>query len=828
MPVIGAASSPFIPLNAMPTTEPTPAGSPNTPVDSRYYLAVVAGAGWLIGIGLASLAPLGVLYWLLAAGAALVAAIAFWRVGRVGLALAGLAALALGGARYVAATPPADPGRIDFYAGATGVKLAGRVAAEPELGDTRARLRVAAAELVMDGRVLPVAGDILVETRRYPIIGYGASLRLTGDLEALDALDNADYAAYLGRQGIRAIMRFPEVAVVAGEGGSPLYRAMLAARERGRAVIRAALPEPQAALLTGILLGDDSGLPDTTADAFQATGMTHIIAISGFNIVIIIGLLDWLTGAFLPRRPATLIVMLLLILYAVLVGAAPSVVRATVMGITYLLGLRLLGRRTLAVAGLFVAAALMTLFDPLALWSVGFQLSFAATLGLMLYASAWTRRIERGAEALLTPRAQPAVKRLLGEGLTVTLAAQVLTVPLLLYHFGRLSLASLPANLLALPAQPGVMLTGGLALLAGLIHPAAGRIAALPAWLFLTYTVGVIHWLARAPGASIPLALSPGGLLAVYAAIAGLTLLAALPRERRRDLLGRVHIGRRAGVALGVVAVLALLGLFWLRERPDGRLHVAFLDVGQGDAILIQTPAGRQVLVDGGRYPSRLLEELGEQMPFWDRSLDVVIATHPDADHADGLISAVERYDVAQLVTNGADGDDDAAFGALLLAAATDGAIHVAQAGETLDLGDGARLEILQVGAPGAEEGNDASIVARLVYGDLAVLLTGDAAEAAEAALLAGGRPLAATVLKAGHHGANTSCGADFLRVVAPQVVVISVGADNSYGHPAPAMLQRVAAQGATVLRTDEVGTIELVSDGRQMWWETERLVAEP
>jgi competence protein ComEC len=782
---------------------------------------VVSGAGWLAGIGLASALPLGMRYWLIVAGVALVAAVAFWRTGRLGLALAGLAALALGGARYVAATPPADPGRIDYYNGAM-VTLVGRVAAEPELDDTRVRLRVAAAELLLDGRAIPVAGDIQVETHRYPPIGYGSTLRLTGDLQALDALDSPDYAAYLARRGIRGVMRYPAIAVTTAEGGSPLYRVMLAFKERGRAVIRAALPEPQAALLTGILLGDDSGMPEATHDAFRNTGMTHIIAISGFNIVLIIGLLDRLTGP-LPRRPATLVIMLLLALYALLVGAAPSVVRATLMGITYLIGLRLLGRRTLAVAGLFIAAVLMTLWDPLALWSVGFQLSFAATLGLMLYASTWTRRATQGAEALLTPAVSRPVKGLLRDGLIVTLAAQVLTVPILLYHFGQLSLASLPANLLVLPAQPGVMLTGGLTLLAGLIHPVAGRVAALPAWLFLTYTVSVIHWLARRPGASVPLSLSAGGLAAVYAAIAGLTLWAALGADRRRALAGRLRVGRRAAIVLGVVVVLALLGLLWLRERPDGRLHVAFLDVGQGDAILIQTPGGRQALVDGGRYPSRLLEQLGRQMPFWDRSLDVVIATHPDADHADALISAIERYDVAQLVTNGANGDEDAAFAALLNAAQSDGTIHVAQSGETLDLGDGVRLEILQVGAPGMDEGNDASVVARLVYGELAVLLTGDAAEAAETALLASGRPLAATVLKAGHHGAATSTGADFLRAVAPRVVVISVGADNSYGHPAPATLARIAAAGATVLRTDEVGTIELTSDGEGMWWEVER-----
>jgi competence protein ComEC len=268
-------------------------------------------------------------------------------------------------------------------------------------------------------------------------------------------------------------------------------------------------------------------------------------------------------------------------------------------------------------------------------------------------------------------------------------------------------------------------------------------------------------------------------------------------------------------VASAVVLALILF-LTWLSGRPDGRLHVTFLDVGQGDAILIQSPSGKQLLVDGGRYPSVVLDQLGQQMPFWDRSLDLVVATHPDDDHTAGLVSVMERYDVAGLITNGAPVDSNPAFAALLDSGA---AVHVAAAGETIDLGDGVRLNVLNAGGGGD---NDASIVTRLTYGQFSLLLTGDVEAAAEEALLSGGQPLTAVVLKAGHHGANTSSSEAFLRAVAPQVIVISVGADNNYGHPAPAMLARAAAAGATVLRTDEVGTIELISDGRQMWWSAE------
>ena len=791
------------------------------PVDSRFYLAPVCGAAWLAGIGLAALVGLGVDYWLLMAAVALTGAVALWRVGRVGLALAGVAALALGGARAVAAAPQIDAGHVAHYNGAAEVILRGEVAAEPDVGDTNRRLRVAARELVIDGQTVPVAGLVLVDAPRYPAIGYGAELSVSGELLSPTTLNSANYAAYLARQGIHSVMQFPQVSVLTETGGSAFRRALLAVRERGRVAIQSSLPEPQASLLIGILLGDDSGLPRAVDEAFQTTGMTHIIAISGFNIALIIALLDRLAAPLVPRRVGAVVIAVVIVLYALLVGASASVVRAAVMGIAYLVGLRLMGRPTLALASLFSAAWLMTLWSPLTLWDVGFQLSLAATLGLLLFGEPWSRRLRQGATGLPPAVRRPATQ-LLGEGLVITLAAQVLTVPLLVYYFGALSLASLPANFLVLPAQPAVMLTGGLTLLAGLIWPAAGRLVGLPAWLFLTYTIGVIERLAQVPRASVDLRLPAGGLLAVYGVMAAVTLWAATGQPQRRAAAERLRAHpRRNATLVGLAAVVALAGAWWV-QRPDGKLHVAFLDVGQGDATLIQSPDGRQVLIDGGRYSSLVLDRLGEQLPFWDHTLDLVIATHPDDDHAAGLVGVVERYAVAGLLTNGA-AADDAGYAALLAAAeATGASVLVAQPGQSIDLGDGARLDILSAGGDASLADNDASVVARLTYGELSVLLTGDAGEAAETALLAGGQLTPAVVLKAGHHGANTSSGEAFLAAVRPQVVVISVGAGNSYGHPAPAMLGRLAAIGATVLRTDEVGTIEVSSDGQRMWWEGE------
>jgi competence protein ComEC len=302
--------------------------------------------------------------------------------------------------------------------------------------------------------------------------------------------------------------------------------------------------------------------------------------------------------------------------YAILVGGEAAVVRAAIMAGTFILAARLLGRPTFAPAGLFTAGLLMTLADPNILWDAGFQLSFAATLGLMLYAEPLARFTEGRLVSLTDAERARRLTRALADVVLATLAASLLTLPLIMATFGQLSLISPLANLLVLPAQPAVMLWGRLATVAGLIAPALGQPLAWVAWLFLTYTIELVAFLGRLPWAAVPVSVPPAAIVALYALTLGVTWLAL--RRPERAAATAAAIGQRlperavlvAGLLVAALAVAAAL------TRPDGRLHVAFLDVGQGDATLIETPGGRQILIDGGRYPAALSSLVGERLPF--------------------------------------------------------------------------------------------------------------------------------------------------------------------------------------------------------------------
>lgn len=783
---------------------------------------VQLGIAWIMGIWLASRLDVSLAAWLATAVATAAGAILLRRNPTTRLALVAVAAMALGGARYTTAVPTIDSTHVAYYNGSPDVTLTGLVSDEPDVRDRSTNLRVSVQSITLpDGTTRTVDGLILAQVPRFPAVAYGSSVTLRGALETPPEDESFSYKDYLARQGIFSMLNQPRVTVLAEGKGSALYHAIYAVKERAHAVINALIPAPQSALLSGILLGNDNGMPQDLSDAFRATGLTHIIAISGFNIAILTAILAGLCEPFMPRRAAALFAIFGIAVYTILVGADASVVRAALMGSIFLLATRWVGRPNFAYASLFLAAVVMTLANPHTLWDVGFQLSFTATLGLMLYATPFTRWTERWLNRYLDRDIVQRLMGLLSEAVLITLAAQVLTLPLMIAYFGQVSLISLVANAFVLPAQPGVMLWGGLATLSGMLVPALGQLFGWLAWLFLSYTIALVRLFATVPGAMIPVNVPTAGIVTIYLAIAAVTWLAQTPETGRRLLGGLQQHMAGGAVAAGSLAGLLLVG-GWSLSQPDGRLHVAFLDVGQGDATLIQTPGGRHVLIDGGQYASQLMAQLGDQLPFWERDIDVVIATHPDDDHVAGLTAVFERYDVGRLITNGQGSGQSAAYDALLQAARSkDTALHTAVAGEVIDLGDGVRLELLHPAPDFSADGdNDRSVVARLVYANFALLLPGDAEAAAEAALLAQPRPLQATVLKAAHHGANTSSGSALLTAVQPQIVVVSAGPDNRFGHPHPDMLARTQAAGAAVLRTDELGTITLTTDGVTMWWE--------
>lgn len=786
------------------------------------YLAVA----WLAGIALAEAIHLP---WqvLPVLGLAALLVLLLWREdARVRLGGACALFLAAGAARLLIAIPHFEERSLATYNGVGQVTLEGIVVGEPDERDSYTNLRVRAERLTLpDGSRREVEGLALVRAKRYPERHCGDRVQVVGRLETPPVFETFSYRDYLARQGIHSLVRNAEVTLLAENQANLLLYALLTFKRRAQATIAVILPEPQAALLTGILLGVETGIPADLKDAFAATGTSHIVAISGFNISIIAGALAGLAERTFGKRRAVWIAIAGVVVYTVLVGAAASVVRAALMGILYLWGHHL-GRTTFAPASLAAAAMAMTALNPYTLWDVGFQLSFAATLGLVLYAAPLGRAFERALTQLTSVKRARQVSGLLNDNLIVTLAVQITTTPLILHYFGRLSLVTLLTNLLILPAQPGVMTWGGLATILGLIARPVGQVVSWVTWVFLTYTIEVVRLTARTPFASLPVRAEGWMVWGYYALLSGLTWFLAQAPERRRGFWARLTTRlRRRGIrvpGLAGAAVLLALAFFAWRGLPDGRLHVMFLDVGEGDATFIQTPSGRQVLIDGGPSASVLLSQLGRRMPFWDRSLDVVVLTHPGASHLTGLLSVLERYRVDTIIFRAMEVESAAYDRWQQLVEVEGAAVYQGEAGLRLVFDEGVELAVVH---PGAElesrDVNSNALVTRLAYGSISVLLAGDIEAEVERQLVAGGAPLRSTVLKVAHHGSCASTTSEFLEAVAPQVVIIGKGADNRFGHPCEEVLERLVD--VAVYRADERGVVEVVSEGVQIWVETER-----
>jgi competence protein ComEC len=795
------------------------------------WLTGIAAAHLLWQNGLVSSSWPTLPLWITAVGSSLVSAWVLRRWSRGRLAAILLLFAILGAWRYQGhpLQPNVTPNDLAYFndeGQGVWVTVEGTVIADPEVRDRYIALRVQAEQITVQGAIHSVRGLVLVRAPRFADYAYGDRVRVSGLLRTPPRFKDFDYRAYLARQGIHSVMDRSQVERLHRDGGSPLLRVLYRARRQAQTTIASLMPEPAAALLIGILLGIESSIPSTLYDTFNTTATSHILVISGFNITIIAGVLTASLSRLMGKRRATPLVLAGIVLYVLLVGADAAVVRAGIMGGLGILALQF-GRQSTAVVSLAAAALLMTAINPLTLWDLGFQFSAMATLGLILFVPSFQARVENWLGRALGNAWATRIGALLNDNLTVTLAAQLTTTPLVAYYFGRLSLISLFANFLILPVQPYIMTWGGIATLIGLVpglQPVAQVIAYVP-WLCLTYTVWIVEAMAHLPLASLDLGrFAPGWLWGYYV---GLALILAGHRYQvnwhawARSWMN--HLPDKAAATFLSVAVI----LVWLAaiQGPDGLLHVLFLDVGQGDAILIQSPGGRQVLIDGGPSPSQLAWQAGRHLSFWDRSLDVVILTHPDGDHMNGLIPLIERYDVDLVIDSPLSGMASEAQPWLAAVERRQRRREIAQRGMRMHLGDGVWLDFLHP-APSLLKGtrsddNNNSTVTRLGYGRVCFLLTGDLESEGEAELRASGQALRCPVLKVSHHGSGGATSEAFVAAVKPQIAVIQVGANNRYGHPAAGTLERLA--GTRVYRTDQHGTIELITDGERLWVRTER-----
>ncbi len=495
------------------------------------------------------------------------------------------------------------------------------------------------------------------------------------------------------------------------------------------------------------------------------------------------------------------------------------------------------GRGSRAMVGLAWAVAAMVVAEPGTVGDAGFQLSAAATAGLVAWATPLTRRLEAAAPWLPGP---------LRESLGVSLAAQAATLPIALLTFGRLALIAPAANLVAVPLVPPAMAAGALAFVAGGLGALGAPswlcgLLALPAWALLAGLISVVHVAASVPGANETLAFPANALAATAAGLA----LCLLHRQLRAPSSGKADRptrctgpSARAGragdagkparrpnhrrVFVAAAFVVALAGCV-VASRPDGAVHVIVLDVGQGDAILLEGDHGGRILIDGGPDGSLLLNVLDRYVPAWDRRLDAIVLTHPHDDHVSGLVTVVDKYRVGRAFESGWSVSTPA-YRAWLDALTAHGLRP-----ERLRTGDALRLDDATLRVLWPDDGtvrpacldptatdnrktNDASIVLLGEYENRRFLLTGDAEDDVDPILLGRGLPTV-DMLKVAHHGSATASSDDLLAALRPGVAVVSVGAGNPYGHPAPSTMARLRTHAQTVLRTDQVGTVETTLD---------------
>ncbi|HLZ21206.1 MAG TPA: ComEC/Rec2 family competence protein [Ktedonobacterales bacterium] len=834
-----------------PTTI-TAAGTARPPL-YRGYTLVALVAAWIGGLALrpadalVALTPLawvligafGLGVWVIGglAGRILTAASPSWRIWRALLVVGMLGCCAaLGAARAAAVDTRYDASSVRLFASGQAVVLEGIIVTEPDLRDGYRYLTVDVSAIGLGGTyaVRPATGR--VEAKVYGpddwfSPAYGDRVELTGKLEP----PGAGYVS----PGVVARIVGARVTVRQRGGGNPLLAFLFTVRLRLAQAIQHSLPEPEAALLIGILLGLKTPVLRARLALFTATGTIHLVVPAGLKVATLAEL-----ATFAARRlgawPRTLAALIAVGTYAALGGGGPAAIRAAIMGALLALA-PALGRAYNVFTALAVAALLMTALDPLVIYDAGFQLTVLATFGLPLLVppiqrrlAAWLRRLP--------------VSETIAELLAVTIAAQIATLPVLALTFNEISLVAPLANLLTVPLLAPLLVLGGALVLTatfGLMWLALGL--AWLVWPLLWYTNGVIAASAALPVAALAVPNAPGILAFIYYGMLVAALAWLIPWLRRGGRLpvprlsgthpsggGRVRIARKALAAVLLVGLLGAAGAT-APALADSAAHLDFLDVGTGgEAMLLRLPGGATMLIDGGAGGPVLESVLSGKLPFWQRTLDLAVLTDVRPGDARGLEDAAIHFGIMRAADAGM-AHPSTEYLAWLDAARRAGAAHtIVRQDDTLTLAPGTLLRVLsppQTLFPIGEGDTTVSddLILRLETPGLRVLVLGAADTYALDALASSNQSLAADVVEValpadspldlyGPLGAVLAQAHPKLVIICPAPVSAKVAARDAAGTGLWDLDAEAATQlNATIYRTDRDGTISL-SGGAAGW----------
>jgi len=718
--------------------------------------------------------------------------------------------------------------------------IEGVLSEEPEHLPDRTHLvvRVARAGASCDS-LAPATGNVRITALAPVDYLVGDELSVSGRIRFPRNNGNPgeyDYQGAMARAGITATVTLSpkqledgSLRLLAHHSHFP-FSQLQRIRNRIAGFINRNLPETEAGEMRALVIGDRSGINDEVREAFARTGMAHLLVISGLHLgfvaAAVFGALRFATIMIMPgfasrgwaNKVAAIGAAAAVCGYTAIAGHHVSTMRAMVMVLAYMTAI-VLDRASEAVASLALAVIVICLAMPGSTADIGFQLSFASVLAIVLgmrrYA-AWIKMRERRGRL---PREEPSPLWRFAERpagyVAVSFWATLGTAPLTAFHFNQIEMVGLVANAVVVPIMGfGATLAGLAAVISGAMWEDAGAFFLWLASHALAVSNLLARWFQEWPAAwtrcftptLAEMALAYGALwLWLDAPLARIATPSGAPRE------GGEKWRWRAAAALAAIA--AVDAGWWCYARFfDHDLRVAFLAVGEGDAAVVRFPGGRVMLVDGGGAYGGY--DAGERIvaPYlWSQKVmhvDYVVMSHPDSDHFGGLTFIAENFSPDEYWTSGGSSSDET-YAAMLIA--------MIRAGVRLRKIDGAAFEgsvgdvSIQAFAenpPGRAKRNNSSLVLRLAFGRTAFLFTGDIEAPAERALLAEGISLGATVLKVPHHGSKSSSTPEFVEAVRPAVAVISDGYMNRFHFPAPAVVERYRSAGAAVLRTDLDGAI--------------------